>query len=420
MRVTFVVANYAPSVGGAQLLVQKIAEEFVETCGHSVSVITTNALRSPGGSDPGFLPVGDEFLNGVLVRRRPVARRAQVAVHSVRKVQARMGERGHLRSSELLAAGPLGLDLARSVRTAAYDSDVVVGVSASQVLIPLVALATRGASARAVHLPLLHLSRRPARPTVVRALKSGAATIALTRFERDWLLDAGLPRGDVAVIPPGCDPTEYSSLTPSEARKQLSLIDRPTVGYVGRIALQKGVDTLIKAVERIWVSRPDTNLLLAGSRATWKGFDAIIDRIQPIAGDRLVLRENFEQSEKALLYSACDVIAFPSREESFGIVTLETWCAQRALVASDISALRSVIRNGVDGELVRVDDLDAWVLALDNLLSDEHQRTQLATNGRMRIDREFAWHSVVERWDETLRNVINETPVFGSCRPRIQ
>jgi len=309
-----------------------------------------------------------------------------------------------LGSTTLIASGPIGLSLMRTVRQAAAGDDLVVGVGASFLTIPAVDLATRVGRARAVYLPLLHLSGPPPRPAALRALRSSAGVVSLTDFERDWLINQGVAAHRVTSIPPGCAPAPQLHLSPSQAREELGLPDRLTVGYVGRLAPHKGIDTLLSVMERVWTRRSDVNLLLAGSRTSWGRFDEMLSQTGAVAGDRLQLREHFAEADKPVLFAACDVVASPSREESFGITTLESWSAGRAMVAGDIGAVRSLIRPGEDGELVAVDDVEAWASVIDGLLGDEKRRQRLGSAGCMRVEREFQWCSVVERWNDLLEH----------------
>lgn len=408
MRITFVVANYPPSLGGSQVLVQQIAEGLAGL-GHSVTVVTTDAVLSPGASNPGITSVGDELLNGVMVKRRPVARRAHRVVRILRKVLGRLRARRLLVWTTPLAAGPIGLGLALEIRRAARDDDVVVGVAAPYLIIPMVDFSTRRGNARAAYLPLLHLSASDPRTSVLRALRRAACVVGLTEFERRWLVAHGVDGRSVEAIPPGCEVSAGTEESPASARSQLALPERLTVGYIGRMAGYKGIATLLKAMELLWERHPELNLLLAGGRAGWSAFDELLEQTRRVAGDRLVYFGAFDDAEKHLLYEACDVVASPSREESFGITTIEAWAAGRPMVAGDIDVVRSLIRPGEDGELVPVDDADAWAAALEELLDDNDLRTRLGSAGHERAEQEFTWPVVIRQWDELLRRSVGES-----------
>lgn len=401
MRISFVAANYPPSIGGAQLLIQRVAEGLTRCHGHDVSVVTTDAMLSPGGSEPGLICVSDEVMGGVKVRRRPVARRAHTSVRAVRRLQIRTGARQLLPYTELLSNGPIGFGFVRGVRAAARTSDVVVGVSSSFLTLPLAAVATGSTGAVAVHLPLLHLDAASPRPSVMHALRRADRVVALTDFERGWLIGQAVERSRIEVIPPGCD--LYDQVPdPASARRVLGLPDRPTIAYVGRLAPHKGIDTLLAAMERVWAERPDVTLLLAGNRAGWTDLDRLLAASAELAGDRLVVRSGFDDAEKHLLYAAGDVIAFPSREESFGIVILEAWCARRPVVCGDIGAVRSLVRDGTDALLVPVGDVARWAVTLTGLLDDPERRRSLAEAGSGRVPLEFSWPVVLQRWNDLI------------------
>ena len=389
-------------------MVQQIAEGLA-ALGHLVTVVTTDAVLSPGARNPGVISVGDELLNGVTVKRRPVARRAHRVIRILRKVLGRMRARRLLEWTTPIAAGPIGLGLALEVGRAARVDDIVVGVGAPYLTFPMVDFSTRCGNARAAYLPLLHLSAADPRPSVLRALRRAASVVALTDFERGWLVANGVDGSRAGAIPPGCEVGDTTEGSPASARSQLQVPERPTVGYIGRMAGYKGIGTLLKAMELLWERHPEVNLLLAGGRAGWSAFDELLEQTRRVAGDRLVYLGAFDEAKKSLLYEACDVVASPSREESFGITTIEAWAASRPMVAGDIDVVRSLIRPGEDGELVPVEDVAAWAEALEQLLVDDDRRTRLGSAGRERVEQEFTWPVVIHQWDEFLSRSIGES-----------
>ncbi len=412
MRVAFVVANYPPSIGGAQLLVQRIAEGLVQRHGCRVRVLTTDALLAPGGPDPGRIPCGTEWEGGVEVIRAPVARRAHAALRDLRRASqvASSSNNAFVRWTQPAASGPLGRRLAAAVRVEARRCDVLVGVSTSFLSLPMAVRAAHTSGAASVTLPLVHVTGAAVPPSASSAVRRSDLAVALTSYEQDWLVRSGVERARSTVIPAGCDPASFPDQEPQVARGRLGIPERPTIGYVGRMAAHKGIDTLAAAMRRIWAERADVNLLLAGNHTGWSEFDRIVSDLEQVAGDRLIVRHGFDESEKAELMGACEVIAFPSREESFGIVTLEGWCARRPVVAGDIGAVRSIVRDGIDGVLLPVADDAAWAAELLRLIDDPRLRDQLGRSGRRRVEQEFSWEHVVDRWHEVLVQVGRPVP----------
>src|SRR5256885_940705 len=80
-----------------------------------------------------------------------------------------------------------------------------------------------------------------------RALAAADMVIALTAAAADRLAGEGIPHGRIRVIPPGYDPHLFAAAAPDPFPD----LGRPRVGYIGRIAPQKDVGTLISAFGRV-------------------------------------------------------------------------------------------------------------------------------------------------------------------------
>lgn len=231
MKIAFVALNYAPSRGGAQELVQHLAEGLVGR-GHQVQVLTTDGLRSPGAPDRGRIDPADEVIGGVRVRRfaipAPISsglRAVRMLVHAVRRRSGRTAT-----DVSPWLDGPWSPGLLRAVRAATRTDAVVVGCSGPFATVLAPTWFRRGASARLVAMPLLHVPASEVHPAVRRALRRSDRVVALTSFERDTDVQLGVDGADVAVIPAGTDPSAFPALSPTTMGRraaQASMVTSP-------------------------------------------------------------------------------------------------------------------------------------------------------------------------------------------------
>lgn len=135
-------------------------------------------------------------------------------------------------------------------------------------------------------------------------------------------------------------------------------------GTVARIAPQKGIDVLIEAFNQVAASCPDVHLVVVGG----KGFDAgyyerVMEqaRFSPVS-ERIHFTGQLENPRGA--YDEFDCFVLASRWEGFGLVLLEAMSAGCPIVATRVSAIPEVLRDGRDGMLVNGEDADALAAAL--------------------------------------------------------
>ena len=412
MRVAFLCINYAPSVGGAQELVRRIGEGLVGA-GHEVRVVTTDTMLAPSSPDAGRLPVGVEVRAGVEVHRLPVARRSQDVLRAGRSLGARLGRT--IRPT-VLAYGPWGRRLWNAALDAAGWADVVVATSAPFTTILAAVRAGRRTATPVVSVPLLHLDDWTPGRSVLEPLRNSARAVALTSSEHDWMVRAGVDGRRCVVLPPGVDRVPGVPPPPdaAAARARLGIDDRPTVAVIGRIAATKGIDTLLAAAPEILRACPEAQFLVAGRRTGWSGLDELVAAAPPEVADRVVVRRDFDDDERGDLFAAADVVAFPSREESFGLVVLEAWASGRPVVAAAGPAVSSVVRDGVDGRLVAVDDPAALAAAVGGYLARPEDAASAGRAGAERTLAEFSWDVVIDRWTDLLGDVLSERTAAGT------
>jgi len=209
-----------------------------------------------------------------------------------------------------------------------------------------------------------------------------------------------IPTDKVCTVPPGIDLTIFTPGDQPTSRNQLGIDDcRPMVLFVGRIDPIKGIDTLLRAIELLPGLGTDAMAVLVGGDLDAAGHpDGPLARIAADAEtagirDRIHLIGSVPHHELPMLYRAADVVAVPSRYESFGLTAVEAMACGTPVVASRAGGLRFSVDEGEAGLLVPHSDPAALAAGLHQILSDVDLRRRLS-EGAIAAASRFAWPTV--------------------------
>ncbi|MDR7544443.1 MAG: glycosyltransferase family 4 protein [Armatimonadota bacterium] len=218
-----------------------------------------------------------------------------------------------------------------------------------------------------------YLSRGVGDPTRLAVVHSG---VALERF-------TGPPRAlsplrEALGIPEGC----------------------PVVGCVARLVPVKGVDVLLEAFAGVRSVVPHARLVVVGDGPDRAALEA---QARTLHLDGCVTFAGLRRDVPDLM-RLFDVVAVPSRNEGMGKVAVEAMAAGRPVVASAVSGLRDVVRDGQTGLLVPPGDPRALAAALTRLLADPALRARMGEAGRIRAA-DYAVARMVEALTSLYRNL---------------
>jgi len=181
--------------------------------------------------------------------------------------------------------------------------------------------------------------------------------------------------------------------------------------YFGGFDLRKNVPRLIQAYARLPEAlRREYQLVIAG-RYQNLGHPLFPDPRQTVESlgleARVIFTGQVREQDKAPLFSAATVFAFPSLYEGFGIPVLEAMACGTPVLTSNRSALPEVA--GDAGLLVDPYDTEAICGGLAELLESQSVREDLARRGLERA-RRFTWDHVAEQTVRVYRQVVGGQP----------
>ena len=248
-----------------------------------------------------------------------------------------------------------------------------------------------------------HLARSLENRAIARA--RGVIAISETT-KRDVVELLGVSPEKVFVTPLAADECflpipvggEARQAVVNEARQEFGLPrSLPILLYVGGIDPRKNVPFLLEVFADLlnsWPTREKPLLVFAGEH---KGDDqyAELQRIADKLGIKDRIRELGFVPDELLpdLYSASDVLLFPSLYEGFGLPPLEAMSTGIPVVAGDNSSIAEVVSSG--GKLVSATDKFGWVKAIREVLDDKNTAEHLVERG-LRRAAEYSWDKTAE------------------------
>jgi glycosyltransferase involved in cell wall biosynthesis len=236
-----------------------------------------------------------------------------------------------------------------------------------------------------VHLSVRH-TLRPATPRGVALRAAGGAAARLLRGD-------GIPADRVHVIPPGYDPALFAAA----AAHPFPGLPRPRVAYLGRLAPQKDVGTLLEAFARLPAG---AQLLVVGD-----GPDrpALARRAQRF-GSRVHFTGFVPHVQVPAVLRNVDMLVLPSLYEDLSSALIEAMAAGLPVVATRVGGTADLVHDGVNGLLVAPRDPAALAAAISRVLADPAAAAGLAAAARHTADA-YAWPGLARKVLEIYKRV---------------
>lgn len=175
------------------------------------------------------------------------------------------------------------------------------------------------------------------------------------------------------------------------------------VGFVGRIAPDKGLGTLLQAIGSLRREGNNVSLLIVGGEESGGYLRAELDRN---AADASGVVWVGHVGDSTPYYSLMSVLCLPTRREGFPNVVLEAAAQGVPAVVTTATGARDSVVDGLTGLQFPPGDAAALAKRLSEVLADEAYRASLGAEARARVETEFD-QELVWRTNETyLRSVI--------------
>ncbi len=217
-----------------------------------------------------------------------------------------------------------------------------------------------------------------------------------------WIQN-GWPASHMHVVPNGVDCSRFDlSQSPDVLKKDLGLPqDSLVVAYVGRLAPEKGVGTLIRAFAKVAHHDERLILVLAGRSEVWgEDWQRLADSLS-IPRHQLVFTGQIADPERIMAIATFVVV--PSEcIESFGLTVVEAMAAGKPVIGSDVGIIPGLLES-VDANLVfPAGDVDSLVSRMIYWIDNEHRRSEVGRQLKADVAERYTLDSMAQGYQSLL------------------
>lgn len=414
MKTLILSPRFHPVVSGYEYYLLKLAHSLIRERSE-IQVFTTDAYDIEHYWLPGYrcIKTSWESSGGISIRRFPVLH------HKWRRRAFRLLGLLPFTSLRALYRRPAFLlsGLEPALLRETFDQ-IHVGPLPHTCLMYRGIRTARRKKARVIVTPATHLG--PENSTVVRqyyvrdyqidVLNFCDAILISTRAEYEWLARLGVKENKLKPYTLGIDIDRVTGGDAARFRRKHDIWE-PIVLFLGMQAFEKGTCHLVEAMQQLWTRGLNARLVLAGpSLGQFRQFL----EVQPaFVRQRVLELGTISDLEKADVLAAAEIVALPSRVESFGLAYLEAWANKKPVIGAHTPATAEVISAGENGLLVEFGDVQGLARALERLLTNPELRQEMGEKG---------WEKTVSQhsWEQAWKTLAPHFGIVPSVNPAVK
>jgi len=216
------------------------------------------------------------------------------------------------------------------------------------------------------------------------AINNADTVVAVSERLKKIILEISPQSKNVQVVTNGIDRDwlEHKA-SASSSQKPLKIL------FIGRLSIEKGIEELLRAFLLLSTEHADCELVLVGENlmASWLETFLKKNKLQ----QRVKVTGAIDHSELPAFYKNASIFVLPSHMEGMPTVMFEAMGIGLPVIISDVGGVSEVIKNNVNGLLIKAGDWKDLYLKLKLLINDEKLRARLGAEARKTVDMHYTW-----------------------------
>ena len=180
------------------------------------------------------------------------------------------------------------------------------------------------------------------------------------------------------------------------------------IGILGRVRKQKGVHLFVNACIELLGNYPDYHAVVVGAiSGSNKDFVADLKNRIDQAGlsQRITFTDELPFERIPPIFSALSLVCALSDNEGFGLTVLEAMSCGAAVLATQAGAWEDIVRPGIDGYIVPVNDQQAVTSKMAQLLSSADTLHRMGQAGRAQVEKQYGVEHEARRLVDYFRSL---------------
>jgi glycosyltransferase involved in cell wall biosynthesis len=233
-----------------------------------------------------------------------------------------------------------------------------------------------------------------------------SAVIALTKETADEAKEFGIENRRISIIGNGIDTEKYKPINEKKResiKNNIGIIEKRIIIFVGRLSVEKNVEGIINAWQRVNnKTKKEWTLLIVGDGPQRYNLNEMIKKFN--LKDSVVF-VGFRNDISECMAAADMYVSF-SNNEGLSNSLLEAMSSGLPVVASRVSGVKELVEKTGSGIAVDIGDIKALANAIETMTSNNGLRKKASENARSYILGNYSIENIMKKHIELYRSVI--------------
>jgi glycosyltransferase involved in cell wall biosynthesis len=235
-----------------------------------------------------------------------------------------------------------------------------------------------------------------------QALETADAVVCISEGLKREIEQRGVAAEKIWIVPNGVECSIFSPRPKDPALvAALGLKEKIVVGYLGSLEAYEGLDVLLQACAMLLRHKLPLKVVIGGDGAAKKKLEQVAKTLS--LEEAVHFAGHLSQTEVLRYYSVLDICPFPRRDVPVchlvpPLKPYEAMAMEKAVVVSDVEALREMVQEGKTGLVCQADEVESLAATIARLAEEPQFRKQISARGRAWVAANRDWSGLVRRY----------------------